>query len=100
MPKVARKKRNSAQNAGPYSQAVAKMNAANSIFRMNTDIGQHVLKNPLVAQAYVLFRLSLWSLPFSLRLTLKIGIGSLTKLISSKATYVLVSSATLIPVPD
>ncbi|KAL1956596.1 hypothetical protein VTO42DRAFT_7007 [Malbranchea cinnamomea] len=53
MPKVSRKKRNSTKNAGPFNQAAAKMNAANSIFRMNTDIGQHILKNPLVAQAIV-----------------------------------------------
>jgi 18S rRNA (adenine1779-N6/adenine1780-N6)-dimethyltransferase len=53
MPKSAPKKRNSASQASPYAQAAAKTKAANSIFRMNTDIGQHVLKNPGVAQAIV-----------------------------------------------
>ncbi|EEP76087.1 dimethyladenosine transferase [Uncinocarpus reesii 1704] len=53
MPKAPQKKRNSAGKAGPYAHAAAKTNAANSIFRMNTDIGQHVLKNPGVAQAIV-----------------------------------------------
>ncbi|KMP00900.1 dimethyladenosine transferase dimethyltransferase [Coccidioides immitis RMSCC 2394] len=53
MPKASHKKRNGASKAGPYAQAAAKTSAANSIFRMNTDIGQHVLKNPGVAQAIV-----------------------------------------------
>ena len=53
MPKSASKKRNSASQASPYSQAVPKAKAAHSIFRMNTDIGQHVLKNPGIAQAIV-----------------------------------------------
>jgi 18S rRNA (adenine1779-N6/adenine1780-N6)-dimethyltransferase len=53
MPKSAPKKRNSASQASPYAKAVAKTKAVNSIFRMNTDIGQHVLKNPGVAQAIV-----------------------------------------------
>lgn len=52
MPKAPHKKRNGAAK-GPYAQAAAKTSAANSIFRMNTDIGQHVLKNPGVAQAIV-----------------------------------------------
>jgi 18S rRNA (adenine1779-N6/adenine1780-N6)-dimethyltransferase len=54
MPKENFKKRNGVSNdSSPYAQAAAKTKAANSIFRMNTDIGQHVLKNPGVAQAIV-----------------------------------------------
>lgn len=48
MPKVKSKKRNSAN-----SDAAAKAQAAHSIFKMNTDIGQHVLKNPGIAEQYV-----------------------------------------------
>jgi 18S rRNA (adenine1779-N6/adenine1780-N6)-dimethyltransferase len=53
MPKVNSKKRNSASQNNPYAHAAAKTKAANSIFKMNTDMGQHVLKNPGVAQAIV-----------------------------------------------
>lgn len=55
MPKASHKKRNSAssQAADPYTHAAAKTKAANSVFRMNTDLGQHILKNPGVAQAIV-----------------------------------------------
>ncbi|EFQ98982.1 dimethyladenosine transferase dimethyltransferase [Nannizzia gypsea CBS 118893] len=54
MPKAKQGKRNNAaQASSPYAQAVAKTKAAHNIFRMNTDIGQHVLKNPGVAQAIV-----------------------------------------------
>lgn len=54
MPKGKQGKRNNAaQASSPYAQAVAKTKAAHNIFRMNTDIGQHVLKNPGVAQAIV-----------------------------------------------
>ncbi|KAJ5172342.1 Dimethyladenosine transferase [Penicillium capsulatum] len=49
MPKVKSKKRNSAT-----SDAAAKAQAAHSIFKMNTDIGQHVLKNPGIAEQIVL----------------------------------------------
>jgi 18S rRNA (adenine1779-N6/adenine1780-N6)-dimethyltransferase len=47
MPKVARQKRNNASQG--LSDAAAKTKAAHSIFKMNTDIGQHVLKNPGIA---------------------------------------------------
>ncbi|KAJ5533303.1 Dimethyladenosine transferase [Penicillium frequentans] len=50
MPKAIKpKKRNNAQ-----SDAAAKTSAAHSIFKMNTDIGQHVLKNPGIAEQIVL----------------------------------------------
>ena len=53
MPKATVKKRNSALHDTPYAHAAAKSTAANNIFKMNTSIGQHVLKNPGVAQAIV-----------------------------------------------
>lgn len=50
MPKAFKQKRNgSAAQSSPYT----KTRAANNIFKMNTDLGQHVLKNPGVAQAIV-----------------------------------------------
>ncbi|KAL2039694.1 hypothetical protein N7G274_007553 [Stereocaulon virgatum] len=49
MPKAQKVKRNGAANSSPYS----KSSAAHNIFKMKTDIGQHVLKNPGVAQAIV-----------------------------------------------
>lgn len=50
MPKAFKQKRNgSAAQSTPY----AKTKAANNMFKMNTDLGQHVLKNPGVAQAIV-----------------------------------------------
>lgn len=53
MPKVNQNRRHGATGSSPYADAAAKTKAANSIFRMNTDIGQHVLKNPGIAQAIV-----------------------------------------------
>ena len=54
MPKSARKASNGISKADPYAGAAARMNkAANNIFKMNIDIGQHILKNPGVAQAIV-----------------------------------------------
>lgn len=53
MPKANHKKRNNASHSTPYAEAAAKTKAANSIFRMNTDIGQHVLKNPGIAEKIV-----------------------------------------------
>ncbi|KAL8772149.1 MAG: hypothetical protein Q9209_002584 [Squamulea sp. 1 TL-2023] len=51
MPKALKQKRNGAPNGSPYTSSKAK--ASNTIFKMNTNIGQHVLKNPGVAQAIV-----------------------------------------------
>lgn len=53
MPKFTAKKRNSASQHSPYGNANPKPNISNNIFKMNTDLGQHVLKNPGVAQAIV-----------------------------------------------
>jgi 18S rRNA (adenine1779-N6/adenine1780-N6)-dimethyltransferase len=53
MPKTASKKRSSAAMSSPYTPPASRQKIGNSIFKMNTDIGQHVLKNPGVAQAIV-----------------------------------------------
>ena len=53
MPKTTVKKRNGASQGNPYAQVATKIKATNNIFKMNTEIGQHVLKNPGVAQAIV-----------------------------------------------
>ncbi|MCJ1395150.1 Dimethyladenosine transferase [Xylographa bjoerkii] len=53
MPKLQSKKRNGAASSSPYGQPATKAKAANNIFKMNTDLGQHVLKNPGVAQKIV-----------------------------------------------
>lgn len=53
MPKFQTAKRNDAAQSSPYNHAPAKTKAANNVFKMNTDMGQHVLKNPGVAQAIV-----------------------------------------------
>lgn len=51
MPKLTPKKRSGA--ASPYAKTSSTGTKSNAIFKMNTDIGQHVLKNPGVAQAIV-----------------------------------------------
>ncbi len=38
---------------GPYDKAARRTHTANTIFKMNKDIGQHILKNPGIAQAIV-----------------------------------------------
>lgn len=54
MPKSARNSGNGIAKSDPYAGAAArKSKAAHSIFKMNTDLGQHILKNPGVAQAIV-----------------------------------------------
>ena len=53
MPKLQSKKRNGAASSSPYAYPATKANAANNVFKMNTDLGQHVLKNPGVAQKIV-----------------------------------------------
>lgn len=51
MPKERRKK--GGTESSPYSKPSTKAAAAHSIFKMNTDLGQHILKNPGVASAIV-----------------------------------------------
>lgn len=52
MGKAPGKKRSRAAHSSPYGSS-AKNSTSNAIFKMKTDIGQHVLKNPGVAQAIV-----------------------------------------------
>ncbi|KAL8689242.1 MAG: hypothetical protein Q9224_004687 [Gallowayella concinna] len=52
MPKAVKQKRNGATNSNPYASSKPK-SSSNNIFKMNTNLGQHVLKNPGVAQAIV-----------------------------------------------
>ena len=54
MAKSARKKQNGISKPDPYAGAAMRKNKpSNNIFKMNTEIGQHILKNPGVAQAIV-----------------------------------------------
>ncbi|KAK5001848.1 Dimethyladenosine transferase, partial [Cryomyces antarcticus] len=54
MPKSARKpSSNGIRKADPYAAAASKRKGSNNVFKMNTDLGQHILKNPGVAQAIV-----------------------------------------------
>ncbi|KAF2834868.1 hypothetical protein M501DRAFT_999905 [Patellaria atrata CBS 101060] len=53
MPKTPSRKSNGSAKGTPYGVSAPKSKAAHSIFKMNTDIGQHILKNPGVAQAIV-----------------------------------------------
>lgn len=50
MPKISKKR--TGGGSGPYDSP-ARPHAVNNVFKMNTDLGQHVLKNPGVAQAIV-----------------------------------------------
>ena len=52
MPKINTKKRKSISN-GPYTKPATSTPTSNPIFKMSTDLGQHVLKNPGVADAIV-----------------------------------------------
>ncbi|KAI8939047.1 Dimethyladenosine transferase [Plenodomus lindquistii] len=53
MPKDKRKRAAGAGDASPYAKPSAKASAAHSIFKMDKDLGQHILKNPGVAAAIV-----------------------------------------------
>ena len=53
MPKATSRRRNATAHNSPYAHSGAKPKAANNIFKMNRDLGQHVLKNPGVAEAIV-----------------------------------------------
>ena len=51
MPKAQRKQRDGATAPSPYSKS--RPASKNPIFKMNKDLGQHILKNPGIAQAIV-----------------------------------------------
>ena len=53
MPKMALKKHSIITQRSPYAHTSAKVKANNNIFKFHTNLGQHVLKNPGVAQAIV-----------------------------------------------
>jgi len=53
MPKDKRKRTNGASDVSPYAKPSTKASAAHSIFKMDKDLGQHILKNPGVASAIV-----------------------------------------------
>ncbi|GAB7346689.1 hypothetical protein MBLNU459_g1809t1 [Dothideomycetes sp. NU459] len=53
MPKSARKNGSGVQKADPYAGAASRKKGGNNVFKFNTDLGQHILKNPGVAQAIV-----------------------------------------------
>lgn len=54
MPKAKRKSAGArADQHSPYAKPSARSDAAHSIFKMNKDLGQHILKNPGVASAIV-----------------------------------------------
>jgi 18S rRNA (adenine1779-N6/adenine1780-N6)-dimethyltransferase len=54
MPKDKRKRASGSGDASPYPKPTsAKASAAHSIFKMDKDLGQHILKNPGVASAIV-----------------------------------------------
>jgi 18S rRNA (adenine1779-N6/adenine1780-N6)-dimethyltransferase len=50
MGKLKTGKRNTASSGTPYSKAAA---TTNNVFKFNTNVGQHILKNPGVAEAIV-----------------------------------------------
>lgn len=50
MGKIKKGKRNSAAGSTPYEKAKT---ATNNVFKFNTNVGQHILKNPGVAEAIV-----------------------------------------------
>jgi len=57
MPKSARKSANGVSKTDPYAGAASRKKSSGgggtNLFKMNTDIGQHLLKNPGIAQAIV-----------------------------------------------
>ena len=53
MPKTIGKKKHGSISETPYALAEKKTKSSNAIFKMNTSIGQHVLKNPGIAQTIV-----------------------------------------------
>lgn len=53
MPKTPKRARNHSTPHTPYNAKPSAASASNAIFKMNTDLGQHVLKNPGIAAAIV-----------------------------------------------
>ena len=53
MGKTSSAKRSGVTRGSPYDKPLSREKTANNIFRFNKDIGQHILKNPGIAQAIV-----------------------------------------------
>ncbi|KAK6584001.1 hypothetical protein PZA11_003731 [Diplocarpon coronariae] len=77
------KKNNSAAGSSPYSKAQA---TTNNVFKFNTNVGQHILKNPGVAEAIVA-KANLK--PTDIVLEVGPGTGNLTVRILEKARKVM-----------
>jgi 18S rRNA (adenine1779-N6/adenine1780-N6)-dimethyltransferase len=85
MGKLKNPKRNSAatSSSSPYSKA---QTTANNVFKFNTNVGQHILKNPGVAEAIVA-KANLK--PSDIVLEVGPGTGNLTVRILEKAKKVI-----------
>ena len=53
MPKTTGKRKHDTIGDVPYASAEKRTKSSNAIFKMNTSIGQHVLRNPGIAQTIV-----------------------------------------------
>ena len=53
MPKITGKRKHDTMGDVPYASAEKRTKSSNAIFKMNTSIGQHVLRNPGIAQTIV-----------------------------------------------
>ena len=83
MGKLKNPKRNSAASVSPYSKA---QTTTNNVFKFNTNVGQHILKNPGVAEAIVA-KANLK--PSDIVLEIGPGTGNLTVRILEKAAKVI-----------
>ncbi|KAG9235038.1 S-adenosyl-L-methionine-dependent methyltransferase [Amylocarpus encephaloides] len=83
MGKLKNPKRNSASAASPYAKAQA---TTNNVFKFNTNVGQHILKNPGVAEAIVA---KSFLKPSDTVLEVGPGTGNLTVRILEKAKKVI-----------
>jgi 18S rRNA (adenine1779-N6/adenine1780-N6)-dimethyltransferase len=83
MGKLKNSKRNSAGAASPYAKAQA---TTNNVFKFNTNVGQHILKNPGVAEAIVA---KAFLKPSDTVLEVGPGTGNLTVRILEKAKKVI-----------
>ncbi|EHL03491.1 putative Dimethyladenosine transferase [Glarea lozoyensis 74030] len=83
MGKLKNPKRNSAASSSPYAKAEK---ATNNVFKFNTNVGQHILKNPGVAEAIVA---KAFLKPSDTVLEVGPGTGNLTVRILEKAKKVI-----------
>lgn len=83
MGKIQKGKKNSAAGGTPYEKAAK---ATNNVFKFNTNVGQHILKNPGVAEAIVA---KAFLKPSDTVLEVGPGTGNLTTRILEKAKKVI-----------